>query len=133
MEMTMRNHVLSMCVLAPMLAFFASDPGRACETAKGAGLCSQVAAVNQADVSSGRVTNLEVLPPIETLTAQSDYTMFLMPNVPVEIHRRALRKLWLSDPIFAYRDGLDNYDFDYKGYPPDEEHGLKSFARVLEQ
>jgi hypothetical protein len=76
------------------------------------------------------------LPSIETLTAQSDYTLFLKPNVPAEMQRRALRKLWLSDPIFAYRDGL-SYDEDYTrpGDPGhhNEHRGLDSFARFLEQ
>ena len=77
-------------------------------------------------------TRIASLPPIEALTSRSDYTMFLRPNVPVELQRQALRKLWLSDPIFAYRDGLDNYDYDYKGYP-DEQRPLNNFARVLDQ
>jgi hypothetical protein len=53
------------------------------------------------------------LPPIEELTAESDYTVFLGRNVPEELKRAALRKLWRSDPVFANLDGLNDYDDDY--------------------
>jgi hypothetical protein len=52
------------------------------------------------------------LPNIETLTYESDYTVFLTPNVPLEIHRAALRKLW-SYPAFNRTDALSNYAEDY--------------------
>jgi len=54
-----------------------------------------------------------VLPPIDELTAQSDYTVFLAKNVPEALKRAALRKLWLSDPVFANLDGLNDCDEDY--------------------
>jgi hypothetical protein len=54
-----------------------------------------------------------VLPPIDTLDFQSDYTVFLAKNVPEALHRAALRKLWASDPVFAILDGLNDYDEDY--------------------
>ena len=53
------------------------------------------------------------LPSIEELTAQSDYTVFLKKNVPEALRRRALRKLWVSDPVLANLDGLNDYDDDY--------------------
>jgi hypothetical protein len=53
------------------------------------------------------------LPPIDELTAESDYTIFLGKNVPEAIKRAALRKLWLSDPVFANLDHLNDYDDDY--------------------
>jgi hypothetical protein len=53
------------------------------------------------------------LPPIEELSAQSDYTVFLKKNVPEMLRRRALRKLWVSDPVLANLDGLNDYDDDY--------------------
>jgi hypothetical protein len=34
-------------------------------------------------------------------------------SVPEALRRLALRKLWLLDPVFAYRDRLINYDDDY--------------------
>ncbi|HEU5017458.1 MAG TPA: DUF3306 domain-containing protein [Pseudolabrys sp.] len=53
------------------------------------------------------------VPPIEELTAQSDYTAFLGEKVPEHLRRAALRKLWSSDPVFANLDGLNHYDEDY--------------------
>jgi hypothetical protein len=52
---------------------------------------------------------MPALPPIEELTAQSDYTVFLGKNVPEALTRAALRKLWLSDPVLANLDGLNDY------------------------
>jgi Protein of unknown function (DUF3306) len=54
-----------------------------------------------------------VLPPIDELTAESDYTVFLGKNVPQALTNAALRKLWLSDPVFANLDRLNDYDDDY--------------------
>ena len=54
------------------------------------------------------------LPPIDELQADSDYTPFLDRRVPKELKRLALRKLWLSDPVFANLDGLNDYDDDFR-------------------
>jgi len=54
-----------------------------------------------------------VLPPVDELTANSDYTVFMGKNVPEAIKRAALRKLWLSDPVLANLDRLNDYDEDY--------------------
>lgn len=76
-------------------------------------------ALAPADQSSAVVSeNAEMLseadlPPIEELSAQSDYTVFLKKNVPEALRRRALRKLWVSDPVLANLDGLNDYDDDY--------------------
>jgi hypothetical protein len=53
------------------------------------------------------------LPPIDGLNKDSDYTPFLEEGVPEKLARAAMRKLWRSDPIFAFRDGLDDYDEDF--------------------
>lgn len=53
------------------------------------------------------------LPEVEALTAESDFTPFLRADVPTDLHQRALRKLWASDPAYGYRDGLTDYDEDY--------------------
>lgn len=55
----------------------------------------------------------EDLPPIEELTAESDFTPFLQAGVPEELKRLALRKLWRSDPVFANLDGLVEYGEDF--------------------
>lgn len=54
------------------------------------------------------------LPDIETLTRESDYTPFLKADVPADLQRQALRKLWASDPIFSQHDGLTDYAEDFR-------------------
>lgn len=53
------------------------------------------------------------LPPIDELTAESDYTVFMRKSVPEALKRAALRKLWVSDPVLANLDRLNDYDDDY--------------------
>ncbi len=55
------------------------------------------------------------LPSVEDLTAESDFTPFLRADVPEDLHRQALRKLWTSDPVYANDDGLKDYADDYTG------------------
>ena len=50
---------------------------------------------------------------IESLDADSDFSVFMHEKVPQALRRRALRKLWLSDPIYANLDGLNDYDDDF--------------------
>lgn len=54
------------------------------------------------------------LPDVDSLTAQSDYSAFMDARVPVDLRNRALRKLWTSDPVYAVRDGLNDYDEDFR-------------------
>jgi hypothetical protein len=56
---------------------------------------------------------IPALSPIETLTAQSDYTPFMRAGVPEAIRNAALRRLWVSDPVYANLDGLVEYGEDY--------------------
>jgi hypothetical protein len=53
------------------------------------------------------------LPDIDSLDAHSDYSIFMRDGVPESLQRKALRKLWLSDPVLANLDGLDMYHEDY--------------------
>jgi hypothetical protein len=53
------------------------------------------------------------LPDIDTLDKDSDYTVFMREGVPEALRNRALRKLWLSDPVLANLDGLNDYDEDF--------------------
>ena len=50
---------------------------------------------------------------IDSLDKDSDFTVFMHERVPEAIRRRALRKLWQSDPIFATLDGMNDYDDDF--------------------
>ena len=45
---------------------------------------------------------LEALPPIEELTADSDFSLFLRKGVPEQLKKAALRRMWSLDP--ALRD-----------------------------
>ena len=57
------------------------------------------------------------LPPVETLTIESDFSAFLQPKVDEPLKRAALRKLF-SDPRFNVMDGLDVYIDDYSKSEP---------------
>lgn len=52
------------------------------------------------------------MPPLESLTEDSDYSGFLSPKVSEELRKKALRKLFHSAGINV-RDGLDDYDEDF--------------------
>lgn len=52
------------------------------------------------------------LPPVESLSIDSDYSGFFHPEVDEDLRRSALRKLF-SDPHFNQMDGLDVYIDDY--------------------
>ena len=56
---------------------------------------------------------LQDLPPVETLTKDSDFSAFMRPGVPEELRNAALRKLWESDPVYANLDGLLEYGEDF--------------------
>jgi hypothetical protein len=66
------------------------------------------------------------LPPIESLTADSNFAAFMRPGVDEILKRGALRKLF-SDPRFNVMDGLDIYIDDYTRSDPIE----PSLAREL--
>lgn len=53
------------------------------------------------------------LPPVEALTIDSDFRVFMAPEVPAEIHRQGLRRLWRL--LGWENDGLGNYEADYSG------------------
>ena len=57
------------------------------------------------------------LPPIESLGEDSAYSAFLASDVPADLQRKALRKLFQS-PKFNVRDGLDDYDLDFSSPEP---------------
>jgi len=57
------------------------------------------------------------LPPLDTLTPESDYRAFFHPKVDENVRRAALKKLF-SDPHFNVMDGLDVYIDDYSKTEP---------------
>ncbi len=57
------------------------------------------------------------MPPVESLDEHSDYRGFLSPKVSEDLRRLALRKLFHL-PMFNIRDGLDDYDEDFRTFEP---------------
>ena len=70
-----------------------------------------------------------VLPPIESLTIDSDFTLFMQPNVDAAVRRAALKQLF-RDPRFNVMDGLDTYIDDYTKADPIPEDMLKELAHA---
>jgi Protein of unknown function (DUF3306) len=57
------------------------------------------------------------LPPVESLTPESDFTDFMHPKVKEELRRLALKKLF-SDPHFNLPDPFEAYSGDWTGGEP---------------
>lgn len=53
------------------------------------------------------------LPDPDSLGLGDDFKAFMSKAVPAHIRKRALRKLWRSNPVLACVDGLNDYDDDY--------------------
>ena len=53
------------------------------------------------------------LPDPDALSPGDDFAAFMAKAVPERIRRRALRRLWLSNPALANLDGLLEYGEDY--------------------
>ncbi|MBU1211267.1 MAG: DUF3306 domain-containing protein [Alphaproteobacteria bacterium] len=49
----------------------------------------------------------------DKLDYDSDYKQFMEKDVSSEARHKALRKLWVSNPVLANMDGLDDYCEDY--------------------
>jgi hypothetical protein len=74
------------------------------------------------------------LPPVDTLTIESDFRGFFHPKVGDDVRRAALKKLF-SDPRFNVMDGLDVYIDDYsksEPIPPEMLAGLRQAQKILE-
>jgi hypothetical protein len=57
------------------------------------------------------------LPPVASLSFESDFSAFMQPKVDEGLKREALKKLF-SDPRFNVMDGLDTYIDDYSKPDP---------------
>ncbi|HEY1310582.1 MAG TPA: DUF3306 domain-containing protein [Pseudolabrys sp.] len=53
------------------------------------------------------------LPPVESITAESDIRAFLQPGVPADLSRAALRRAWSSDPAIRDFIGLVENGWDF--------------------
>ena len=57
------------------------------------------------------------IPPVESLTGDSDYRAFVGQDVPPELHRAALRRLWMSDPQLNAPDVFEMHSGNFAGQP----------------
>ena len=63
------------------------------------------------------------LPPIESITAESDIRPFLKPGVPAELTRAALRRVWSADPAIRDFIGLIENPWNFN-----DPHGVPGFG-----
>ena len=88
----------------------AHEPGRAVEGETPAAETSPPAV---SDKPAAEAFDLKALPPIESITAATDIRPFLVPGVPAELARAALRRAWSADPGIRDFVGLAEYAWDY--------------------
>jgi hypothetical protein len=68
--------------------------------------------------------DLSALPPLESITATTDIRAFLLPGVPAELTRAALRRAWVADPAIRDFIGLAENAWDFTA--PDTVPGFGS-------
>jgi len=78
---------------------------------------------------AGAATPAAQLPPIESLTLESDFTAYFQPQVDDVLKRAALKQLF-RDPRFNIMDGLDIYVGDYTQSDPIPDHILKQLVQA---
>jgi hypothetical protein len=76
-------------------------------------------------VAARQDDDVPALPPVDSLTIDSDYAPFFQPKVPEALRRAAVKKLF-ADPHFNKMDGLDTYIDDYTKPDPIPESMLRS-------
>jgi len=69
------------------------------------------------------------LPPVESLTPESDFKPFMQPDVDSGVKRAALKQLF-KDPHFNVMDGLDTYIEDYSVEDPIPEAMMKTMYQA---
>ncbi len=55
------------------------------------------------------------LPDPDLLQPGDDFARYLRAPLPSHLKRRAMRRLWRSNPVLANLDGLNDYDTDFTG------------------
>ncbi|HYT97437.1 MAG TPA: DUF3306 domain-containing protein, partial [Casimicrobiaceae bacterium] len=79
--------------------------------------------------AAGPTSAAPALPPVESLTFESDFTAFMKPDVDEALKRMALKKL-LHDPRFNVMDGLDTYIDDYSKPDPIDPDVVKQLMQA---
>lgn len=99
----------------------AATQAEAGQTPMTVGETGPVASAVQAEINGipqptedGIPAQAEEFPDIDTLTYESNFAVFLGKTVPAALQRKALAKLWRSDPVLANLDGLNDYQDDYR-------------------
>ena len=69
------------------------------------------------------------LPPVESLTPESDFKPFMQPDVDAGVKNAALKQLF-KDPHFNVMDGLDTYIDDYSVEDPIPEAMMKNLYQA---
>ncbi|HWL83101.1 MAG TPA: DUF3306 domain-containing protein [Roseomonas sp.] len=72
--------------------------------------------------------DLASLPPLESLGAESDFSVFLRPQVPALLRQAAMRRMWSLDPVIRDFTGPAEYAWDFNA--PD---GVPGFATELSE
>lgn len=85
------------------------------------------AALPAAPVENEPEFDLSLLPDIESLTAESDISLFLKKGVPAVLRQAALRKMWVLDP--AIRDFIGPVDYQWDFNAPG---GIPGITEALE-
>jgi hypothetical protein len=80
-------------------------------------VATEPVADGESPAAGPRVLTDADMPPIESLTENSDYSVFLSPGVSEELRRAALRKLFRL-PMFSTCGELDGEYYDCRGYLP---------------
>lgn len=73
----------------------------------------------------------EYLPPVESLTPDSDFKPFMLAEVDPGVKQAALKQLF-KDPHFNVMDGLDTYVDDYSIADPIPEAMMKTLYQARE-
>lgn len=74
---------------------------------------AEALAVAQAEKTDAELLAEFGLPDPDTLAMGDDFSGFMARAVPEHLRRRALRKLWVSNPVLANLDGLLDHGEDY--------------------
>jgi Protein of unknown function (DUF3306) len=89
----------------------ASASGQA--TAASTADATATATANAAAGAASTTFDIASLPPIESLTAQSDIRPFMQAGVPAQLQKAALRAAWAADPAIRDFIGIADSQWDF--------------------
>lgn len=87
-------------------------------------------AADDAELSDEELLEKYGLKDPDTLEEGDDFAGFLRAAIPEHLRRRALRRLWRSNPVLANLDGLNDYDGDWTGGSVPAGEQLKTAYKV---